>query len=47
MAGQYGEIDSRADYHRVLGEAANSVTRMLAHTPGDAPLQRINNNSRP
>jgi hypothetical protein len=42
MAGQYGEIDSRADYHRVLGEAANSVTRMLARTPADAPLQRIN-----
>jgi hypothetical protein len=42
MAGQYGEIDSRADYHRVLGEAANSVTRMLARTPADAPLLRIN-----
>ena len=42
MAGEYGEIDSRADYHRVLGEVANIVTRMLARTPDNAPMQRIN-----
>ena len=41
MAGEYGEINSRVDYHRVLSEATEIVTRMLARTPSDGPMQRI------
>lgn len=34
MAGIFGEINSRADYHRVLGEAMDIVRSMLGRTPG-------------
>jgi hypothetical protein len=41
MAGVYGEIDSRADYHRVLREAADIARRILAQSPGYSVMQRI------
>jgi hypothetical protein len=41
MAGVYGEIDSRVDYHRVLREAADIARRILARNPGDSTMQRI------
>jgi hypothetical protein len=41
MAGVYGEIDSRADYHRVLREAADIARRILARNPGNSTMQRI------
>lgn len=41
MAGVYGEIDSRVDYHRVLREAADIARRILALGPGDRTMQRI------
>ncbi|MGA8870678.1 MAG: hypothetical protein WA434_09240 [Candidatus Acidiferrales bacterium] len=41
MAGVYGEIDSNASFHRVLGEAINVVHRVLARTPGNGTMQRI------
>jgi hypothetical protein len=41
MAGVYGEIDSRADYHRVLREAADIARRILARHAGDSTMQRI------
>ncbi len=41
MAGVYGEIDSNASFHRVLGEAIDVVHHVLAHTPGNGTLQRI------
>jgi hypothetical protein len=42
MAGPYGEIDSRVDYHRVLGEATEIVRRIVARTPENTTMQRIN-----
>ena len=42
MAGEYGEINSRTDYHRVLGEATDIARSILARTPSDATMQRIN-----
>jgi hypothetical protein len=42
MAGEYGEIDSRLDYHRVLGESLDIVRRILARAPTDGPMLRIN-----
>ena len=42
MAGEYGEINSRVDYHRVLGEATDIVRSILTRTPADATMQRIN-----
>jgi hypothetical protein len=41
MAGEYGEINSRADYHRVLGEAASIVMPILVRTPRNAIMQGI------
>jgi len=41
MAGVYGEINSRADYHRVLREASNITHRTLAKQPNYAAMQRI------
>ena len=41
MAGVYGEIDSRVDYHRVLREAADIARRILARNPGNSAMQRI------
>jgi hypothetical protein len=41
MAGVYGEIDSRVDYHRVLREAADIAWRILAQNTGDSTMQRI------
>jgi hypothetical protein len=41
MAGVYGEIDSRATYHRVLGEATEYVRGILNQRPDHPTLQRI------
>jgi Tse6 toxin immunity protein Tsi6 len=41
MAGVYGEINSRGDYHRVLSEALDITQRILAKQPNYAVLQRI------
>lgn len=41
MAGVYGEIDSRSDFHRVLGEALAITRIILMSTPQHATLQRI------
>jgi hypothetical protein len=41
MAGVYGEINSRADYHRVLSEALDTTQRILAKQPNYAVMQRI------
>jgi hypothetical protein len=35
MAGEDGEINSRAGFHRVLGETMELVQSMLAQTPDD------------
>src|ERR1700735_101715 len=42
MAGQYGEIDSRLDYHRVLGESLDTVRRLVARAPANSTMLRIN-----
>ncbi|MGB8541944.1 MAG: hypothetical protein WCD49_09955 [Candidatus Acidiferrales bacterium] len=42
MAGLYGEINSKLDYQRVLRQAADIVTRILARTPANATMQGIN-----
>ena len=41
MAGDYGEINSRVDFHRVLGEALDAVRNILAGTPDFEVMQRI------
>ena len=41
MAGVYGEIDSRVDYHRVLREAVDIARRILAQNPGNSTMQHI------
>lgn len=41
MAGVYGEINSRIDYHRVLREARDIAQRSLARNPEDGTMQRI------
>ncbi len=41
MAGEYGEINSRADYHRVLREATTIVAGILTRTPPNAIMQGI------
>jgi hypothetical protein len=41
MAGVYGEINSKADFHRVLGEATEIARRILTGTPENAMMQRI------
>jgi hypothetical protein len=41
MAGVYGEIDSRSDFHRVLGEALAITRIILMSTPQQATVQRI------
>ena len=41
MAGVYGEINSRADFHRVLGEATATVRGMLAASPRNPVMERI------
>jgi hypothetical protein len=41
MAGVYGEINSRADYIRVLRGATVLVRRILARTPDNGIMQRI------
>lgn len=41
MAGVYGEINSRADYHRVLSEALDVTQRILAKQPNYAVMRRI------
>ena len=41
MAGVYGEINSRADYHRVLSEALDVTQRILAKRPNYPVMQRI------
>ncbi|MFZ0414352.1 MAG: hypothetical protein WAM15_05865, partial [Candidatus Acidiferrales bacterium] len=41
MAGVYGEINSRNDFHRVLREATDIVQRILAHAPENPIIQRI------
>ena len=41
MAGVYGEINSRADCHRVLSEASDITQRILAKQPNYAVMQRI------
>ena len=41
MAGVYGEINSRADFHRVLGEATDIAQSLLAQSPKDAVMLRI------
>ncbi|MHB8540487.1 MAG: hypothetical protein ACYDCD_06040 [Candidatus Acidiferrales bacterium] len=41
MAGVYGEINSRIDYHRVLGEARDIARRILARSPEDGTMKRI------
>jgi hypothetical protein len=42
MAGVYGEIDSRADYERVLRQATEVARRTLAQSPNNPIMQRIN-----
>jgi len=41
MAGEYGEINSRADYDRVLRDATGTVLRLRARNPTDPVLQRV------
>jgi len=41
MAGDYGEINSRADFHRVLGEATGIARRLLEGSPGYEVMLRI------
>jgi hypothetical protein len=41
MAGVYGEINSWADYHRVLREATNLTRRLLAASPTNVVMQVI------
>lgn len=41
MAGVYGEINSRADFRRVLGDATAIARRILTKTPDHAVMQRI------
>ena len=41
MAGEYGEIDSRVAYHRVLGEALGLVQRIMTQRPDDEMMQLI------
>ena len=41
MAGVYGAINSRADFHRVLGEAIESERNFLARMPNDWAMLRI------
>ena len=41
LAGVYGEINSRRDYHRVLSEALDIAQRILAKQPNYAVMQRI------
>jgi hypothetical protein len=41
MAGVYGEINSRADFHRILGEATDVVRGILAQSPKDEVMLRI------
>jgi hypothetical protein len=41
VAGVYGEINSNASFHRVLGEAIDMVHRVLARTPDNGTMQRI------
>jgi hypothetical protein len=41
MAGIFGEINSRADYYRVLAGAADIVRGILARTPNNGVMLRI------
>ena len=41
MAGEYGEINSSAAFHRLLGESIEVVQRLLSKTPGDELMQLI------
>jgi len=41
MGGVYGEIDSRAAYHRILGEATEIVLGILKQRPDDDTMQRL------
>jgi hypothetical protein len=41
MACVHGEINSRADFHRVLGEATDVVRGFLAQSPNDDVMLRI------
>jgi hypothetical protein len=41
MAGVYGEIDSRAGFHRVLREATDIVRQRAAQAPNDPVMRRV------
>jgi hypothetical protein len=41
MAGVYGEIDSRIDFHQVLSDAIDIVRRLVAQNPDDGLMLRI------
>ena len=41
MAGVYGEINSRVDFHRVVHEATIIARGILTRAPQDATMQRI------
>jgi hypothetical protein len=41
MAGEYGEIDSRVGYYRMLGEAIDLVQSILTRKPDDQMMQLI------
>ncbi len=41
MAGEYGEIDSRVNFDRLLGDAVDLVQKILAQTPEDELQQLI------
>lgn len=41
MAGEYGEINSRVAYHRVLGEALDLVQGIMTQRPDDEMMQLI------
>lgn len=41
MAGVYGQIDSRADFHRVLAEAIATGKKLLAQAPADETIEVI------
>ena len=41
MAGEYGEIDSRVGYYRVLEEAIDLVQNILTRRPDDEMMQLI------
>jgi hypothetical protein len=41
MAGEYGEIDSRVGYYRMLGEAIDLVQSILTRRPNDEKMQLI------